>query len=809
MKKRILSLFLVLALLITVLPLSAVAEGIPACTQSDVLGGTGLTQPYGTGSGSTRPSASFRIDSSVDYCAILGISQSTAKTFGETIRASLRAYDFDIDVRSLGIWLDGSYTMENALCAMLEHEVFYSYDMFMFGATYYQWYTNAGFLTRVVFDENDLVYDYTDYYSRLNAVHMVAEYLMENIKDNAALSDLQKALLLHDRLANWTGYDYDNQQRGSCPPDSYSAVGVLWNRVGVCQGYAETYAYMLDQCGILNRFVQSIALNHIWNIVTIDGQEYYVDVTWDDPVVDRLGQVYHNNFMVSLDKLRDDHNAYDYVSIQNDGRYDNYFWVDSYAAFQLVGNSDLYYLDNVAPDGSRYANLCLWFNNQQSVVQKLNNSQEMKWLTSSGGVRSKNYSTLNAWNGNLYINSAKTIYEYNPTTNNLTTVYTPPMPTIHAGIYGFTIREGRFFMQLCDSIPQTDIQQLATCRYYDLRKISRIQVAEKPQKSVYVKGEPYDFRGLTLHITYTDGTSVLLKNIVHGWDAYLSTTAGSKQVSLRLFDQYTTFNLSVIDPLTTPVIQVKNTDKGIQVSWNKVKNANKYIVYRSIKSGGVWSEWTKYATTTATSYTNTNPKDGKVYRYAVRAYHQDIKSGLGKSDSIRRLTTPVIKVVNAKTGTYLSWGAVTGTDKYYVYRSLKKNGKWSDWTRVGTTTSRNYTDKTAKAGLVYRYLVRAYQGASKSASSATVEIRRLTPVTVTAKKSGSTIKLSWKAVTNAQKYVVYRRVAGKSTWTKLYTTKTLAFTDKTAKKGVYYEYSVRAVNGDHLSIHNPCKKVKR
>jgi fibronectin type 3 domain-containing protein len=64
-------------------------------------------------------------------------------------------------------------------------------------------------------------------------------------------------------------------------------------------------------------------------------------------------------------------------------------------------------------------------------------------------------------------------------------------------------------------------------------------------------------------------------------------------------------------------------------------------------------------------------------------------------------------------------------------------------------------------------------------------------------------------VTGAKYYAVYRRLKGATTWTKIYTTKTRAYTDKTAKKGKYYEYSVRAVEGSSYGAHNASKKVKR
>lgn len=254
---------------------------------------------------------------------------------------------------------------------------------------------------------------------------------------------------------------------------------------------------------------------------------------------------------------------------------------------------------------------------------------------------------------------------------------------------------------------------------------------------------------------------------------------------------------------------VKNTDGGISISWKKISYAQDYIVYRSYKSGGKWSNWAKVTTTTGVSYVNKSAKDGKVYRYAVRAYNGNLKSSLGQSSEIRRLKTPTVKVANASSGTYVSWKKITGATKYLVYRSNYKSGKWTDWKQVGSTTKLTYTDKKASANTRYRYAVKAANGSQKSASGTTGEIRRLKSATVTAKKSGSTIKLSWAKVSGAKYYAVYRRLAGASSWTKLYTTKTRAYTDKTAKKGKYYEYAVRAVNGDDMSAYKACKKVKR
>lgn len=48
--------------------------------------------------------------------------------------------------------------------------------------------------------------------------------------------------------------------------------------------------------------VTSSSMNHAWNLIQIDGNYYHVDVTWDDPLQDRLGYVWHNSYTNNLKK---------------------------------------------------------------------------------------------------------------------------------------------------------------------------------------------------------------------------------------------------------------------------------------------------------------------------------------------------------------------------------------------------------------------------------------------------------------------------------------------------------------------------
>ncbi len=172
------------------------------------------------------------------------------------------------------------------------------------------------------------------------------------VNDN--MSELEKAVALHDYLVLNCEYDKENLDAGSVPAVSHTAYGTFVNRVAVCDGYALAYKYLLNQEGIECCMVTSEVINHAWNLIKLDGEWYQVDVTWDDPVWDRLGRVCHNNMFRSDEKF-DAYNgnnkheggivtkgsvAVDYKAAST--KYDDAFWVESTSPLVIAGESCYY-----------------------------------------------------------------------------------------------------------------------------------------------------------------------------------------------------------------------------------------------------------------------------------------------------------------------------------------------------------------------------------------------------------------------------------------------------------------------------------
>ncbi len=281
-------------------------------------------------------------------------------------------------------------------------------------------------------------YTKQEYLQVLGDLENATNKILYGILGNNSLSDAEKALLVHDRLAIHCEYAMGEIYNYAY---SHSMYGALALGAAVCQGYSEAYSYLLDRIGIKTATVISQQLNHAWNAVYIDGKPYHVDVTWDDPVKDTIGSAYHDNFLVTDQELfNGGHTAYDYCTGAVYSDYSNAVWKNSESTFELINNK-LYYIDHRS-----HQLICYTDNTVLTSVYDMWKADTSSWWVG-------NFSKLASDGKNLFYSLSKSIYKYDLTSNTTKVIYTPQLykegedasKYSFYNIFGFKFNEGIFY----------------------------------------------------------------------------------------------------------------------------------------------------------------------------------------------------------------------------------------------------------------------------------------------------------------------------------------------------------------------------
>ena len=136
---------------------------------------------------------------------------------------------------------------------------------------------------------------------------LITDIIDHNIRED--MSEYDKVKAVHDYLVMNTVYTESDDKDYLA-----TAISVLKDGQGQCQGYSEAFAAIMIISGVETRVVSGKAFDsqmrfvpHAWNQVKIGGIWYHVDVTWDDPLPDTGGDVLHSYLCRSDDFFKKDH----------------------------------------------------------------------------------------------------------------------------------------------------------------------------------------------------------------------------------------------------------------------------------------------------------------------------------------------------------------------------------------------------------------------------------------------------------------------------------------------------------------------
>ena len=258
-------------------------------------------------------------------------------SFEDYILSAINNFEIDVDVSAYNIPQDKMWTeIYHVLNA--HPELFYV----TVTSAYYDRYTGmvAGYVFTYIGTKDTIAAETARFQAE-------ADKAVAYVDDT--MSQYEKALAIHDYIILNCEYDEENFDADTVPGESHSAYGALVKKIAVCDGYAKAYQYIMsEKLGIDCQVVTSDAMGHAWSLIKIDGSWYHADLTWDDPVYDCIGRVYHDYFLLSDNEISDwEHDHHDW-KVEDENRnsikavsdlYSGWKWTSVYSGmFHKNGN---------------------------------------------------------------------------------------------------------------------------------------------------------------------------------------------------------------------------------------------------------------------------------------------------------------------------------------------------------------------------------------------------------------------------------------------------------------------------------------
>ena len=599
--------------------------------------------------------------------------------------------------------------------------------------------------------------------------------VLQSLDINDESSDYDVICAVYDYICANVSYDYDNLNDSEYLL-KYTAYAAMINKTAVCQGYSALMYRMLQQKNIDCRLIPGS--NHAWNIVAIDGVYYNADSTWDagrDP----------KNYAYFLCGDSD---------FAEHTRYSEYSTEEFYRLYPMAKTKYV-----VCPSHSYGA----WVTTKAPTCTE--SGIETRTCAKCGVSENRAIPAT----GHHYdaVATAPTCTERGYTTH--TCVCGLSYTDSYTDAVGHNYKAG--ICTICGALDperRPASPQIMITTESGRPKISWNAVNGADKYWIYrsVDGETFDYYARTDKPSFTDGSTSIGTTYYYAVKA-VAVLGGRDVSSGRSTAQ------SIQCRPAAPSVSIYRASGKPQLKWNAVSGAAKYWVYRS--TDGVNFKY--YDSTAKTSYTNTGALLGTKYHYRVKAVAVVNGKNVASADSGTKslFTTPAapgVSIYRVNGKPQLKWSAVTGAEKYWIYRSTDGvNFKYYD-----STTGTSYTNCIAASGTEYYYKVKAaavVNGKDVASDFSNTKSLFTTPaapsVSITTSKGKP--KLTWKAVKGADNYYIYRSTDGKNF--KYYNeTDEAGYTNYSTNIGTTYYYKVRAVKtidgNDHKSDFSAVRSIQ-
>ena len=298
-------------------------------------------------------------------------------------------------------------------------------------------------------------------------------------------------------------------------------------------------------------------------------------------------------------------------------------------------------------------------------------------------------------------------------------------------------------------------------------------------------------------------TNFVDANVVDG-NTYIYAVKASAPKGSSFISEESKALLRLTSPLITKMV---STNDGITLTWNEISSADGYKIYR--KSTGAWQSVGTVTPAGICTYTDKSAVSGNKYYYSVVSFFGDDESSIdGVDNTIGVLFvkgTSKVTLSNSTSGITVKWEKADGAVKYGICRRASVYEEWQQLYVTADGTVLSYVDKAVKSGSEYQYLIRTYSDSSTYIATESGTLKCLACPTVKAANAYSGVKVVWNKISGAEKYRIYRKAVGDTSWTVINDVTALTYTDKTAKSGKTYYYTVAAFSGSTRSAYKAVK----
>jgi|GEM_PF-4272783 len=184
--------------------------------------------------------------------------------------------------------------------------------------------------------------------------------------------------------------------------------------------------------------------------------------------------------------------------------------------------------------------------------------------------------------------------------------------------------------------------------------------------------------------------------------------ASGKQISLKSLEKSRTF-------VAPPQISLSNEVNGLRITWEEIKGAVSYRVFRKKQTDGTWA---KLGETAGLKYTNTRAESGETYSYKVVCLSRS-NSPVSAESAVKTKTyvaCPVLTVDRKEDGSPgldIRWNRAEGASSYRLYRMPEGKA----WSTVADLTESDYSDTDTISGVTYSYQIASLSDEGKLLSA--------------------------------------------------------------------------------------------